>query len=106
MNCLKGENEFKSFCAVKTVLDHYYCYIHEMKWEKRGDAYFFTVISNRFVHNMIRILVGTCVDIYEGRLPENQFEMLLKLKDRTKAGRTAPPWGLYLKNVLYKESFV
>jgi tRNA pseudouridine38-40 synthase len=50
---------------------------------------------------MVRILVGTLVDVGEGRLQASQIPEILASRDRTRAGQTAPPQGLYLVSVRY-----
>ena len=59
------------------------------------------VRGNAFLRNMVRILVGTLVDVGEGRLPAAQVPEILASLDRTRAGQTAPPQGLYLVSVRY-----
>jgi tRNA pseudouridine38-40 synthase len=59
------------------------------------------VRGNAFLRNMVRILVGTLVDVGEGRLDPAQIPEILASLDRTRAGQTAPPQGLYLMAVRY-----
>ncbi len=59
------------------------------------------VRGNAFLRNMVRILVGTLVDVGEGRLDPAQMPEILASLDRTRAGQTAPPQGLYLMAVRY-----
>lgn len=59
------------------------------------------VRGNAFLRNMVRILVGTLVDVGEGRLHAAQIPEILASRDRTRAGQTAPPQGLYLVSVRY-----
>jgi tRNA pseudouridine38-40 synthase len=59
------------------------------------------VRGNAFLRNMVRILVGTLVDVGEGRLQAFQIPEILASRDRTRAGQTAPPQGLYLVSVRY-----
>ena len=67
----------------------------------------FIVKSNRFLRGMIRILVGTLLDVGRGKLTVEDFIDILKAKDRTKAGVAASPDGLYLNQVDYpKEIFI
>ncbi len=59
------------------------------------------VRGNAFLRNMVRILVGTLVEVGERRLPPTQVAEILESRDRTRAGQTAPPHGLCLVEVLY-----
>jgi tRNA pseudouridine38-40 synthase len=61
------------------------------------------VRGNAFLRNMVRILVGTLVEVGEGRRPPSQVAEILAGKDRTKAGITAPAHGLELVSVRYGE---
>jgi len=61
----------------------------------------FQFAGDGFLRNMIRNLVGTLVEVGQGRLTHTEFENILNAKDRTLAGRTAPAHGLCLKEVFY-----
>jgi tRNA pseudouridine38-40 synthase len=59
------------------------------------------VRGNAFLRNMVRIVVGTLVEVGRGRRPASQVAEILASKDRTRAGITAPPQGLELVSVRY-----
>ena len=59
------------------------------------------VDGNAFLHNMVRIVAGTLVDVGRGRFTPADIAVMLAGRDRTKAGRTAPAQGLTLDDVLY-----
>ena len=61
------------------------------------------VKGNGFLYNMIRIMVGTLIDVSEKRLSPDDIPAILAAKDRLKAGRTAMAHGLYLNRVFYSE---
>ena len=61
------------------------------------------VKGNGFLYNMIRIMVGTLIDVSEKRLAPDDMPAILAAKDRLKAGRTAMAHGLYLNRVFYSE---
>jgi tRNA pseudouridine38-40 synthase len=98
---LIGTHDFSgfrsTFCqapvTVKTITQS------EFSWY--GDTIVFSVIGNGFLHNMVRIIVGTLVDIGQGRLAAHSMPEIIASKDRTRAGQTAPACGLYLENVFY-----
>ena len=69
--------------------------------DAEGDLVIFTVSGNGFLYNMVRIMVGTLLFVNEGKLAESDLESVLESRDRTKAGRTVPPQGLYLNKVFY-----
>ena len=57
--------------------------------------------ADGFLYNMVRIIMGTLLEINDGMLPQNSILSILEAKDRSRAGRTAPPHGLYLNRVDY-----
>lgn len=98
---LVGEHDFAAFCSAATRLDHYRCFVHFARWQKWPNGILFEIKANRFVHNMVRILVGTCLEIGRGKTsPELMLDIMDK-KDRRIAGATVPPHGLCLTNVEY-----
>lgn len=71
------------------------------EWKKKGDELWMEVKADRFLHHMVRIVVGTVVDVGRGRLAVDDFAGILEARDRTLAGPTAPPQGLCLLGVEY-----
>ena len=61
------------------------------------------VTGNGFLYNMVRIMVGTLVDVASGKLDMRKLEEALKYADRTKAGHTAPPFGLAMEKVYFNQ---
>jgi tRNA pseudouridine38-40 synthase len=70
-------------------------------WIERDGLYVYTVTGSGFLHHMVRNLVGTFVDIGAGRLPADCIPTLIRDRDRSKAGPTAPARGLFLIDVEY-----
>ena len=62
------------------------------------------VKGNGFLYNMVRIMVGTLLDVNEGRIPPESLQQILDARERLQAGRTALPHGLYLNRVFYSEA--
>lgn len=96
-----GEHDFECFSKVKTDVNHFICNIKEASWNQKGDVLVFTITANRFLRGMVRAIVGTLLDVGNGKLTVKQFQEILKSKDRKKAGMNAPPEGLYLTQVKY-----
>ena len=69
--------------------------------ERSGDMVVFTVEADGFLYNMVRIMVGTLIDISSGKLERSSIGDIIAAKDRGRAGFTAPPHGLYLNRVEY-----
>lgn len=97
---LIGTHDFKGFSSghtKKSTVRH----IRSIDVKKDGDRIELVFTGNGFLYNMVRILTGTLIEVGRGtRSPESVLEVL-ETKDRTKAGFTAPPQGLYLMDVQY-----
>ncbi len=100
---LIGQKDFKSFSKVKTSVDNFICTISQAHWKTHNGRCCFYVSANRFLRGMVRALVGTLLDIGTGKLTVQQFEDIIKTGDRRAAGRSVPPHGLFLKEVVYPE---
>lgn len=98
---LLGENDFTSFCQATSQLDHHRCFVHSATWRKDEKDLFFEITANRFVHNMIRILVGTFIEIGRGKWSPQEMQSILQGMDRRLAGPTAPAKGLTFMQVTY-----
>lgn len=96
---LPGEHE----CAAFTTQAEgpYGCLIHEACWEEWDGGLAFVLRSNRFLYQMVRIILGTCVEIGRGRLAPDAMEAILASGDRRRAGPLAPAAGLYFLDVGY-----
>ncbi len=68
---------------------------------RKGNMIYLTIEGNGFLHNMVRIIVGTLIDIGRGKLKSINVPNIIFLKNRKYAGHTAPPQGLYLEKVYY-----
>ena len=98
---LEGTHDFRSFCVGQSEKPNYRCTIKKIGWIKKKNELAFSIEGNRFLHNMVRIVVGTLVDIGRGKIDKNQIIEILNGKDRKLAGQTAPAVGLCLMRVKY-----
>jgi tRNA pseudouridine38-40 synthase len=100
---LAGEHEFRGLAAAGAATAHYRCRVALAEWAPRTDGagVTFTIEADRFLHHMVRFLVGTMVDIALGRRPPADFPRLLAATDNLAASPPAPPQGLYLVAVRY-----
>lgn len=96
-----GVNEFQSFCAKGSHVTDYRVHIREASWCEEGELLVFRVCANRFLYSMVRILVGTFIDMGRGKLPSDAFPDILAAKNRAQASPTAPAQGLFLERVEY-----
>ena len=102
---LPGEHDFRAFSAVGQQKPHYRCSISEASWRERLDAegFIFEIEANRFLHRMVRFLVGIAVDVGLGRRPAKDVARLLGSTNNGEASAPAPPEGLYLIAVRYPQ---
>lgn len=96
-----GTHDFFAFSSSgRTVLDTVRT-VSECKAERDGDMVALRITADGFLYNMVRITVGTAVDVSDGRIKPEYIKEILSSKDRARAGITAPPQGLFLEKVLY-----
>lgn len=98
-----GEHDFASFCADCTNVSTTIRNIYSFKIENCGDSVIMLVKGNGFLYNMIRIIVGTLLDVSEGKIDPDSIPDIIAAKDRLRAGRTAMAHGLYLNKVYYTQ---
>jgi len=98
---LLGEHDFKAFCHAEEYINHYRCFVEEIVWEQKDELITLNIIANRFLHNMVRIIVGTMINVGRGFTPIEQIPQILESRDRRNAGPTVPAKGLCLEKVYY-----
>lgn len=96
-----GTYDFKSFCSTACDKEITVRTIFDFSVKRDGDRVFFTVSGDGFLYNMVRIMVGTLLFINDGKLPPDSIPDIISKLDRTCAGKTVPPQGLYLNKVFY-----
>lgn len=98
-----GTHDFSSFCADCTNVSTTIRTIYSLEIENYGDTVIVLVKGDGFLYNMIRIIVGTLIDVSEGRFLPDDIPEIITAKNRLRAGRTAMAHGLYLNRVFYNE---
>lgn len=96
-----GEHDFASFCKAESEVDHHWCIVKSARWTKSESMFVFEITANRFLHGMVRALVGTMVDVGRGYRRIDDLQAILDAKDRRQAGMAAPAKGLFLEEILY-----
>ncbi|MBN2866927.1 MAG: tRNA pseudouridine(38-40) synthase TruA [Thiotrichales bacterium] len=102
---LLGEQDYQSFRASACQASHAKREIQAISVKRQGDFVLIDIQANAFLHHMVRNIAGTLMEIGRGERPIAWVAELLALKDRTKAGPTAPAFGLYFVNALYPDQF-
>ncbi|MEN6418364.1 MAG: tRNA pseudouridine(38-40) synthase TruA [Clostridiaceae bacterium] len=96
-----GEHDFCAFMTTGSKIESTVRTVTRSEWTREGAFLFYDVSANGFLYNMVRILVGTMLEIGAGNLPANAVFHALETKNRLDAGPTAPAQGLMLMRVVY-----
>lgn len=96
-----GEHDFSAFCAAGTEVISKVRTIYETSVERDGDYVIFKVTGNGFLYNMVRIMAGTLVYVNNGKIIADDIPSIIESGDRTRAGITLAPDGLYLNRVYF-----
>lgn len=104
---LLGTHHFGSFCITTSSTENRVCTVEQATWlpEDRPGDWRFVITANRFLHGMVRAIVGTLAKIGQGRVPADALSRILEGQDRRLAGPAAPPNALYLAKVTYADGF-
>lgn len=100
---LIGTHDFTSFCSAKTESENKIRTIYEADIWEEDDEMIFCFVGSGFLYNMVRILVGTLLEVGEGKRKPGELKQILEAKDRRFAGKTVPGNGLYLWKVYYDD---
>ncbi|MFO0602572.1 MAG: tRNA pseudouridine(38-40) synthase TruA [Polyangiales bacterium] len=107
---LPGTHDFAAFraadCERETTRRHIFSVDVVAGWANNPDLIAVEVVGTAFLKNMVRIIVGTLVDVARDRLPEGTVPARLADGDRTRGGMTAPPQGLYLDEVFQRPEWL
>lgn len=99
---LLGEQDFRSFCKGAAGLPHHLCRVFSARWEERDGWLVFRIQASRFLHGMVRTVVGTMLAIGRGALRgERAMQQVVAARDRCAARESVAPHGLFLERVHY-----
>lgn len=98
---LAGRHDFRSFCGLKRFKKSTVRTVYSIEIEKIGSEIRISYTGDGFLNQMVRILTGTLVEVGLGLRAPEEMEAVLSAQDRSAAGRTMPPQGLYLDHVTY-----
>jgi tRNA pseudouridine38-40 synthase len=99
-----GQHDFASFCVSAKERESCVCEVRSCEWKEQENGIRLTIGANRFVRAMVRSLVGTFVDVGREFQDADDIPSILAAKNRSAAGTTAPPHGLFLSRVDYDSS--
>ena len=98
-----GTHDFNAFKCADSSMENTVRTISRSEWTRNGNLLTYTVQGNGFLYNMVRILVGTMLEIGSGKRPASDMEKAILSQDRKAAGATAPAHGLCLSRVIYPD---
>jgi tRNA pseudouridine38-40 synthase len=100
-DALPGSHDFTAFTPTQTDHVRFERDVLSASWQRNRDVLEFRITADAFMRNMVRVLVGTMLEVGNGRRSLSSFKQLLAGAPRDAAGDTAPPHGLYLESVAY-----
>lgn len=103
---LTGRHDFTSFMAAGSKITDAVRTVRALDVRRKEKEIVLSVTADGFLYNMVRIITGTLVDVAAGTIGPAEVSGILEACDRTRAGRTAPPDGLYLTDVRYDRDIV
>lgn len=98
-----GRHNFRAFCASGSSAKTFERFLMKCAVEEKGPFIVLKLEADGFLYNMVRIIMGTLMEVGMGKYPAGRIEEILLSQDRTLAGPTAPPQGLYLRRVIYPD---
>ena len=96
--------DFECFSKVNTDVKTFMCQIEKAHWESLENQYIFTIKANRFLRNMVRAIVGTLIEIGQGKRTLDSLHKTLRSKDRSQAGYSVPAHALFLTAIEYPKT--
>jgi tRNA pseudouridine38-40 synthase len=96
-------SDFTSFSKLHTQVKTNNCQVTHAGWEGDEESLVFTISADRFLRNMVRAIVGTLLDLGRGKIEMKELRKIIESKDRSAAGPSVPPEGLFLTRVEYPE---
>ena len=103
---VEGDHCFRAFAVLGTAPAHddHRCIVHAARWRDRPGGLSFEIEANRFLHHMVRFLVGTMIDIGTGQRPLEDLPALLDARDNRDVSAPAPAHALFLDRVSYPQT--
>ena len=103
---LHGSHDYTSFAKLHSENYTNNCEVYIANWKEDENSLIFTIKANRFLRNMVRAIVGTLIEIGEGKISFSDIETILMSKDRANAGYSVPANGLSLIDIEYPKEIL
>jgi tRNA pseudouridine38-40 synthase len=100
---LLAYNSFFPFCKTGSEVDHYRCNLTKAAWRQEGNQFIFEIQSNRFLRGMVRLVVGMCIMVSEGKIDLEDVRTAMEEQKRLVKDYTSPAQGLFLSQITYPE---
>src|SRR5665648_140118 len=98
---LQGEHNFRSFACSGSGIGNYKRTIKNISIIKKGNIFCFCLEADAFLYKMVRSIVGTLLEVGQGKINYLEIKKILEAKNRKMAGKTVPAKGLFLMKVNY-----
>lgn len=95
-------DDFSTFCKFHTDTKTMICHITESQWEQFGNHYIYRIKADRFLRGMIRLIVGTCLQVARGKISIEEVKIAMTEKRRTGQDWSVPASGLFLSDIRYR----
>ena len=99
--CLLGLHNFRAFCCSRTKDPHYLSRVEFIRWRDLGEKVVVKIRAKRFLRHMVRIIVGTLLNVGRGKLAPEEVLQILENQKRVVAAAKTPPHALFLDKVTY-----
>lgn len=96
-----GRKNFSSFCKKKSEIENKFCELYEILWSEESDMIVVKISADRFLHGMVRAIVGTLLKSLKIEYPEKYIQEVFESENRELAGEAVPAKGLFLYKVEY-----
>lgn len=96
-----GTHDFSAFCSAGGSVEDKERTIFQADVRRQGELVTYTVTGDGFLYNMVRIMAGTLLRVGEGRMAPEEMSQVIRSRERSRAGDTLPPWGLFLEEIYY-----
>ncbi len=97
-----GEHDFSGFCVTRSLKEVNVCTIKQATWKRTGKRLYFKITGDRFLHHMVRFLVGAQMQAACGDISVEEVEVMIEHPQTHRAKYPAPPEGLYLEKVKFR----